>query len=448
MVIIILGMVSLSIYYFSAASRRNTLKTRLLNRAITTARLLTHTGSVDRQLMHHIDSLTAVALKRKNTQVFNKDNVSVYFYSDIAYDSIHVDVSRLRNNADDQVIYFTDQQKEAVAYFDQPDKKGLVIICAGEDEDGMITLQKLQKILAFSFICGTVLSFAGGYIFSRGLLKPISRIANEVKDISAYNLGRRIPTGNGKDEWHLLSATLNELLDRLKDSFESQRRFISNASHELSTPLTIISSQLEISLQRQRTEEQYREAMTQVLKDVQHMNALVQTLLKFATASGNSGGLQIELIRIDEVLMRLPGEIQGRNSQHTVSLHFGTLPEEDARLLVMGNEELLFTAILNIVSNACKYSEDQHADVYFSLTPNGFLISIDDNGIGIDETQMKLIFQPFYRIRQPQHIQGSGLGLSLALRIIQLHKGTLNVESTPNVGTSFKIELPSLTHAK
>jgi len=271
----------------------------------------------------------------------------------------------------------------------------------------------------------------------------VARITSEVKDISAYNLDRRIPTGNSKDEWQHLSATLNQLLDRLKESFELQRRFISNASHELSTPLTLISSQLEISLQRNRSEEEYRNAMAQVLKDVQHMNNLVQTLLKFATASGNAGGLHIDLVRIDEVLMRLPGEIHSRGKEYTVSLHFAPLPEEEEKLLVYGNEELLFTAILNIVSNACKYSPDHHADVHLQLTAERFVIAVIDKGIGIDEKELEHIFQPFYRIRQGMDITGFGLGLSLAMRIVKLHKGAIKVVSGQNTGTTFTIELPA-----
>ncbi len=443
LVIIILGMVCLSIYYFSAASRLSTLKTRLTNRAITTARLLTHAGMIDPELMHRIDSLTTLALKRKSVQAYKDSDRPIYFYSDVPNDSIRVDETLLQSAKEEGIFYFTDKKKEAVAYFEQRNEEGLIVICAGEDEDGIRTLEKLAKILSFSFICGTLLSFAGGYFFSRGLLRPLGRIANEVKDISAYNLDRRIPTGNSKDEWYKLSTTLNELLDRLKESFELQRRFISNASHELSTPLTLISSQLEISLQRNRTEEEYRQAMRQVLKDVRHMSSLVQTLLKFATASGNTGGLQIDLIRIDEILMRLPGEIQSREKGHNVSLHFGPLPEEDNRLLVLGNEELLFTAVLNIVSNACKYSENHHADVSLTVAATGFIITIADNGIGIEEKELERIFLPFYRIRQGTNIQGFGLGLSLAMRIIKLHKGDVKVRSTPGEGTCFNIELPA-----
>lgn len=439
---IILGIVCYAIYYFSAASRLNTIKTRLTNRAITTARLLTHSGRIDRRLMHRIDSLTTLALKRKSVQAYDKVNDLIYYYSDISGDSIYVTSDMLRQAREQEILYFTGGEKEAIAYFDRENGNGIIIICAGEDEEGHTTLRQLETILIFGFISGTLLSFGGGLFFSRGLLKPVSKITNEVNDISAYNLDRRIHTTGSKDEWYRLSDTLNQLLDRLKDSFELQRRFISNASHELSTPLTLISTQLEISLQRNRSEDEYRLAMIQVLKDVQHMNNLVQTLLKFATTSGNAGGLHLDPVRIDEVLMRLPGDMQSRDKTHFVSLHFPQLPEQDEKMLVFGNEELLFTALSNIVSNACKYSPDHHADVTLYLEPEGFTITIADKGLGMDEKELANIFQPFYRISQSRNIKGFGLGLPLASQIIKLHKGAVRVQSRPGAGTTFTVRLP------
>lgn len=444
LVFIILGLVCLSIYYFTAASRLDTIKTRLTNRAITTSRLLTHGGSIDRALMRRVDSLTTLALQEICVQAYNNGNRRIYYYSDMAGDSIGIDAEILQSARDRGDYYFERHGKEAVAYYSTENPEGMIVICAGEDVDGRKNLRQLEIILIFSFICGILLSFAGGLFFSRGLLKPVSKITGEVKEISAYNLDRRIHTGRSKDEWQELAVTLNQLLDRLKESFEFQRRFISNASHELSTPLTLISSQLEISLQRDRKEAEYRAIMGTVLKDVQYMNHLVQTLLKFATASGNPGGLHLDKVRIDEVLMRLPGEMPARDKDNSVFLHFPALPEHEDRLLVYGSEELLFTAIQNIVSNACKYSPDHRADVYLELDNNGFVISVTDKGSGIDEKELENIFQPFYRIQQPGNAKGFGLGLPLASRIIKLHKGDVKVASVKGSGTTFTIRLPAV----
>src|SRR5205814_165658 len=126
------------------------------------------------------------------------------------------------------------------------------------DVDAKESLRTLLKILFISFLVGNIFVLVTGYLFSAGLLRPVKKIAEDVAEISAQNLARRIETGKTKDEWYHLANTLNELLNRLQESFELQQRFISNASHELSTPLTSISSQLEVSLQRERDAAEYR----------------------------------------------------------------------------------------------------------------------------------------------------------------------------------------------
>jgi signal transduction histidine kinase len=221
-------------------------------------------------------------------------------------------------------------------------------------------------------------------------------------------------------------------------SFDLQRRFISNASHELSTPLTSISSQLEVSLQRERGADEYRKVMYSILEDVRHMAKLTQTLLEFAKASGTAGGLEIELIRIDEILYRLPAEISKINKAYSVSFEFNQLPAEEKQLLVFGNEELLFTAIKNIVVNACKYSSDNRAIIKLSVKYPEITIQVQDDGVGIPENELTNIFQPFYRINSVES-PGFGLGLPLASRIIKLHKGTIEVTSKVNEGSVFTI---------
>ncbi len=441
-VFFILGVVCGSIYYFSASSRTKMMRTRLTNRAITTARLLRQSEVFDRQLVRRIDSSLSISLKDKSVQAYSEENKRVYSYTDTPRDTIHITEALLDEAKSKGSVYFREGKKEAVALYTPGSETGMVIVSAATDEEGNRNLNFLKQLLIASFITGIGISFAGGYIFSGRLLRPVKKITEEVTDIYAYNLARRIPSGNTKDEWYKLTITLNDLLDRLNQSFEMQRRFISNASHELSTPLTLISSQLEVSLQRNRSEEEYRRVMQTVVQDVQYMNNLVQTLLKFATASGNPGGLSIDLVRIDEVLMRIPASIQKQDAGFSVSLQFNDLPEEENKLLVFGNEELLFTAIRNIAVNACKYSPDHHAEIILIVSPEEFIIHIIDKGPGIPDRELENIFQPFYRIEDTRSVAGFGLGLSLASRIIKLHKGDIKVESAAGIGTTFVLHLP------
>lgn len=439
---VILTLVCGGIYYFSYQSRISTIKTRLTNRAITTARLLSQREAFDQALIRRIDSSTTIALKAKTVQAYDYQNRKVYGYSDIAGDTLPITEDVLDNARVTGSSFFTVGDKEAVAYHYADDKARFVIVTAAKDAEGRQNLATLQKILLSSFFAGLVFVFISGYFFSRSILRPIEKISEDVAEISAQNLTRRIKTGRTKDEWYRLTNTLNELLNRLQESFEVQRRFVSNASHELSTPLTAISSQLEVSLLRERDAEDYKKVMQSIYQDVQHLTKLTKTLLEFAKTSGNKGGLEIMLVRIDEVLLRLPAEAAKANSQYSVGLQFDDLPETEEALLVYGNEALLLTAIKNIVVNACKYSSDGKASVALRTVPKALEITIADKGKGIPEDKLATIFQPFYRIEENISTEGFGLGLSLADRIIKLHKGTIGVSSAKGQGTVFTIQLP------
>jgi signal transduction histidine kinase len=274
------------------------------------------------------------------------------------------------------------------------------------------------------------------------LVIPIKKITQEVKKISSQNFSTRIDTQKPKDELNELAITLNQLLDRLQGSFEMQGRFISNASHELSTPLTSISSQLEITLQNERDNEEYKTVLYSVYDDVRNLTQLTRSLLEIAKASGTAMGLELSLVRIDELLMNLSSEIKRIDPQYIMELHFDNFPEEDNLLLIYGNNDLLYSAIKNIVVNACKYSENHTAHVELSFTTKQLVVIVEDEGIGIKKEEQDLIFQPFYRGTNGVYKQGAGLGLSLAYRIIKLHKGNIEVENKPIKGSIFKISFP------
>lgn len=443
LVMFILGLVCGGIYYFSYSGRINTIKMRLTNRATTTASLLAQREIFDQSLLQRIDSLTTISLKNKTVQAYDYQDKIIYTYSDVPGDTLHIDDKILDDARVNGLRFFVTGDKEAVAYHYPEKNARLVVVSAAEDIIGRQNLHNLLRILMISFLMGTAFVLITGYFFSEQLIRPIKKIAADVEEISVQNLARRIKTGKSKDEWFQLAGTLNRLLNRLQDSFELQRRFISNASHELSTPLTSISSQLEVSLQRERAAPEYRAVMQSIYQDVRHMSKLTQTLLEFAKASGNAGGLDINLVRVDEIILRMPYEMTRSNPLYHVSLQFEQLPEEEESLLVFGNEELLLTAIKNIVMNACKYSDDHQAVIKLEVVEKVIRLTISDQGTGIPMEELKTIFQPFYRVEGNVQAQGFGLGLSLADRIIKLHKGTIEVSSEVGVGTTFVINLPA-----
>ena len=440
-VLSILLIVGSVVTYISYRNRLDAVKIRLTGRANNIANFLRQTETFSSQLIQKIDTSTSGSGRDKEVQVYDSNNKKVYAYSDRVTDLLVIDTLLLNKTRLKKKLYFKRGKKEAIAIYDKENE--LVVVSATFDESGRRVLGQLETTLWFSLLGAALISFGGGYLFAGRLLWPIKEIASEVNDISAKNLVQRIPTGDTKDEWHYLSSTLNLLLDRLQQTLDMHRRFISNASHELSTPLASITSQIAVLLHRDREATEYKNVLTGVHQDALHLSKLIQTLLEFSKASGNESGLEIQPVRIDEVLLRLPAELARTNKEYVVLLGFDDLPEDEDRLFVFGNEELLFTAIKNIVVNACKYTTGHRALVRASTKNNEIHVEIIDNGPGMAPEELDQIFQPFYRGDAVGAQPGFGLGLPLVKRIINLHKGRIQVESDIKTGTTFLVILPA-----
>jgi signal transduction histidine kinase len=334
--------------------------------------------------------------------------------------------------------------REALAVHYNEGGRGIIVLLSAYDPDGWRALSELRQIFTISLLLAAVISLLAGHIFSKQLLKPVAQMIRQVNDISSHNLSERIHSGKTKDELQLLATTFNELLDRLNESFIAQRRFISNASHELSTPLTSISSQLQVTLQRERNTEEYQQVMFSVQEDVMQLRELTKSLLEIAK-TGTEGSIELNEVRVDEVLFKVMADLKKIDSNYFIDLSFGEFPDDEARFLVFGNSDLLYIAIRNLIENGCKYSPDHHSDVHLSIGIDAAVIVVKSTGDEIPAHDFEQIFQPFYRSSTSAGIPGFGLGLALARRIVRLHKGELEVRSGNPEGTSFTIRLPTMS---
>ncbi|MBD0331969.1 MAG: sensor histidine kinase, partial [Chitinophagaceae bacterium] len=184
-------------------------------------------------LMNKIDSAMVRPIKNKSIQAYNVQNEKVYFYCDTPVDTINIKDELLNEARSKKIVFFTVGRKDVIAYYDNNNTDKMVIVASAFDAEGKENLEHLKYILLISFMIITIIAFISGYFFSKRLLKPIRKIADEVNIISAQSLTHRLESAKTNDEWHYLTDTLNDLLNRLQESFEIQRRFISSASHEL-----------------------------------------------------------------------------------------------------------------------------------------------------------------------------------------------------------------------
>lgn len=316
---------------------------------------------------------------------------------------------------------------------------------AAYDGYGYNNLYELQQTLLILFVVGLTLLFLAGYFLARASLKPIRDIVKEAESITAQHIHKRLPVKNEKDELGELSTTFNALLERLEISFNSQKMFVSNVSHEMRTPLAALMAELDLALQKERTGEQYRQAMQNVLQDARRMNKLIDGLLNLAKADYQKEQIKMQEIRLDELLLDVREFILRAHPEYHIDLLFEQEEADDDRLItVMGNLYLLNIAFSNLIENNCKYSDNKSSFIQISYWDKHTVIRLSDSGIGMSDTDKAYLFTLFYRGTQENVTEGHGIGMALSQKIIHLHQGTISVHSEEGKGTTFVVELPHI----
>jgi signal transduction histidine kinase len=380
-------------------------------------------------------------LVNKTIDIYNNANKLVYEFHDNSTTAFYPDTSWLKRAREEGEIFYSYGEKDVLLYHYSKDVTFTVAVTA-EDITGRAYLTSLRKIFFIYVPLAIVVTLIAGYLFSHRLVKPIKETISDVKLITSQNLSHRLYTGNNKDELTELNSTFNDLLNRLEESFSIQKRFIANASHELSTPLTSVSSQVEVALLHERSSEEYIRVLLSVLEDVKGLHQLTRNLLEIAKA-GNQGDIELDKVRIDEVVVRTHSEVMKQNPSFHIELDFPDLPENENECIVFGNPHLLHIAFKNIMENGCKYSPDKRVRVSFVFGEKCVELIFTNKSDSISSEEISHLFEPFYRRTKTQKEDGFGLGLTLTRRIIGLHKGNIEVRSDAGKEiVVFEVSLP------
>ncbi|ETZ21817.1 hypothetical protein N824_26635 [Pedobacter sp. V48] len=273
------------------------------------------------------------------------------------------------------------------------------------------------------------------------MLNPLRKIIKSVKKIKAENLHLRLDV-YGTDEMAQLSQTFNNMLNRLETAFETQNNFISNASHELRTPLTIISGEVELAMKSDADGQDRYLALAKIKDESDRLEHILTSLLGLAQTGFNGKNHPWELVRIDELLWDIKRTVNQVHPESKIEIDFSNLPADEDQITIKANINLLKLAIANIVSNACKYSNNKPVLVTLESKLNILSIAVKDQGIGIPPGDVQHIFEPFYRASNTSDFKGYGIGLPLSLNIIRLHRGSIAISSIENITTEIKVLLP------
>ena len=312
----------------------------------------------------------------------------------------------------------------------------------GPADDEVETLNLFSSYLLIFAPILLLIAALVGFWLSRRALAPVDELVRTAREVTGSNLSGRVRKLETGDELQRLSDTLNEMLDRIEESFSHITQFTADASHELRTPVSLIRTEAELALRRSRGEAEYREALRHILLEAERTTKLIEQLLSLSRADSGRETLQMQPVDLRLMLQSVAdawqqvAAIRGLQFSATISV-------QDA--FVMGDELLLRRVADILLDNACKYTASS-GSVQLLLESEGesLIMTVRDSGAGIAREEHSKIFERFYRVDKARSRAegGTGLGLAIAQWIVTQHRGVISVQSRLGEGSTFRVELP------
>jgi heavy metal sensor kinase len=331
----------------------------------------------------------------------------------------------------------------------------LAVLLVGRPIDVITsTLGALRTTLAIAVPLALLLSAGGGLFLVRRALRPVDRMIATARQIEEKDLSERIDV-QSHDELGRLATTLNAMLERLERAFRRQRQFTDDASHDLRAPLSVIEAEATLALRRERSPEDYRDALTTIAEEAHGMSQLIEQLLTLARADADAAapteGSVGEILRLNAVAGEVVIAMQPLASDSRVTLNFRPAATDVA---VRGRAAELRRLISNLIDNAIRYTPDGgRVDVSVAQEKSEAILVVSDTGVGIEPQHVPHVFERFYRVdvarsRTPLETEdptvrpATGLGLAICKAIVEGHGGRIDVASRPGEGSSFTVRLP------
>ena len=294
-----------------------------------------------------------------------------------------------------------------------------------------VLLLSMPVVLALATACGLWLG--------RRALLPVARITDDARAITESNLSARLAVPDSRDELQQLSETLNDMLERIEQSFTRTRQFTSDASHELRAPMTLIYTAAQHSLRRERSREELVDSMQKILRESQRTTALIDDLLLLARGDAGRERVALEVLDAGPLLREAAEQATAMAAAKGISV---SLQLEADGLPVRANEAQLRRLLLILIDNALKYTPaGGRVTIAGRADATGVTISVADTGAGISPDDLPHVFERFWRADKVRSREagGTGLGLTIARQIAELHGARLDVQSEVGRGSTFGI---------
>jgi len=331
-----------------------------------------------------------------------------------------------------------------------PDGGGTYFIRLGHSLE---TFQKATRrtliLLGIAIPLALLLGSYGGLLLANQALRPVDRMTRAAEQIAAGDLSERVPEPARMDEMGRLAATFNDMISRLQAAFERQRQFTSDASHELRTPLAVMRGDIEITLRRERSNEEYKRALTSNLEEIMRLSRLVEDLLTLARGDTGRIELRCEPVDLNDMCRRMAEYIAPLAHQRDQTLVYEPPPGAQTAPVVVSADTLrVKQLLLNLLDNAIKYTALRgRITLGLKTEEKVAVITVADTGRGIPPEDLPHIFERFFRRSAKtadRTAAGFGLGLSIVKWIVDSHGGRIEAKSEVGKGTEFIVRLPLL----
>lgn len=373
-----------------------------------------------------------------NTSIYNEDLHRIYTLISSAPNTPMPALRAILQAGDHR---FINQPYKAFGFlYKSKQNKNYVVV--SEDKPDYSKLVQLRNILLISTLFTILIVAFGGWFFAGQSLRPVSRIIHEVKDILPTDLSKRLKPDQHNDELSNLITTFNSLLERIDKAFRTEKSFISNVSHELRNPLAAIRTQIQYAINKKRSPDEYNKILSSLQEDIDEMSQTIEKLLQLARVNSNVGHIPMTAapVRLDELVYQAQESIYKTHPAYNIKIELLNLPADEEGLIIEANEPLLKLAFMNLMENACKFSNNNTAKTTVDFSnPQKISVEFQNYGTLINMEEVDKIFQPFYRTTEHNHRKGSGIGLSLVKSIIDIYKIPMQVHSDETQGNRFTL---------
>jgi heavy metal sensor kinase len=327
----------------------------------------------------------------------------------------------------------------------QPGQVIAVLQVVRPERDVAAALHKLLLLMGVAIPLTLLCAVAGGLFLAGRALTPIDRITVAAAHIDADDLSQRINFQGDMDEAGRLAATFDHMLARLEAAFRRERRFTADASHELRTPLTILTSEVDVALERPHSAAHYRQVLRSVREDASRMDQLLSQLLTLARADAGHAALVRERLALTDLADEVVRTMEPLAAMRDVRLVYAGSSQSPEAVVVDGDQSRLIQLLMNLIENGLKYTPaGGSVSVAVRRATAWAIIDVADTGVGITPEHLPHVFDRFYRAdkARAREAGGTGLGLAISQWIVQAHGGTIGVASAPGRGTTFTVRLP------